>query len=177
MSAISRSIYDANPGTFDATAPGVAIGDLVIDPANLNGVGIVVGPNSGRTVQPLGGGLPLQLSTVSVSTPVGAPSTKCNVVANVTDPGPNTPIDGAIVQLLFQSASVLVGAVGNGDGTVLASVLDANDQFSLLVVGRTGLGGKVELEVTGTAGANFNYSATVLFPLPSFEADTGAFTP
>lgn len=178
MSSKTRSIYTPDPSVFDATKPGVAIGDLIVDPAGINASGIVKGPNSGRSVVPLGGGGGgPQQSTVAVSSSQPGASGTSLIDISVTDPGPSTPIVGAVVQLYVNSASPLFAGVISGEGSLACSILDADTALSLLVTAITGATGKAQVEVTGTAAANFVYAVVVLDPLPSSTADIGQFKP
>lgn len=177
MSSQGRSIYNNNPGTFDATQSGVSIGDLVVDPAGVNPPGLVKGPNSSRTVAPLGGGSPLQQSSVAVSSSQPGASKTSLIDILVKDPGPNTPIVGAVVQLYVASAQPMTAGVISGEGSLACSILDGDTAGSLLCTAVTGITGKAQIEVTGTAAANFVYAVVVLDPLPSSTADTGQFKP
>jgi hypothetical protein len=178
MSSTGRSIYDSNPATFDATLAGVAIGDLVVDPAGVNSPGLVTGPNNARTVQPLGGGSGLQASAIALilSTPGGAGTARAAIL--VTDPGPGTPIVGALVQVFVTSPSALTNGVAGPSGSVAASTVGASvPAGSLVILGQTGGGGALDIDLTGTNGAAIGVVALVVFPLPSSAAKNGTLVP
>jgi hypothetical protein len=178
MSSTGRSIYTPNPGTFNATLPGVAIGDLVVDPAGVNPPGLVTGPNNARTVQPLGGGSGLQASAIALtlSNPGGAGTARAAIT--VTDPGPATPIVGALVQVFVTSPSALTNGVAGPSGAVAASTVGASVAAgSLVILGETGVGGALDVDLTGTNGAAIGVVAIVLNPLPSSVAKNGALAP
>lgn len=177
MSSTGRSIYTPNPATFDATLPGVAIGDLVVDPAGVNPPGLVTGPNTARTVAPLNGsGLQASAIAMVLSNPGGAGTARAAIT--VTDPGPGTPIVGALVQVFVSSPSALTNGVAGPSGSVAASTVGASVAAGALVIlGQTGIGGALDVDLTGTAGAAIGVVAIVVNPLPSSVAKNGALAP
>jgi hypothetical protein len=177
MSSTGRSIYTPSPATFDATLPGVAIGDLVVDPAGVNPPGLVTGPNTARTVAPLNGsGLQASAIALTLLTPGGAGTARAAIL--VTDPGPGTPIVGALVQVFVSSPSALTNGVAGPSGSVAASTVGASvPAGSLVILGQTGIGGALDIDLTGTNGAAIGVVALVVFPLPSFVAKNGTLVP
>ena len=95
MSHTTRSIYASDPATFDATQEVVSIGDLVVDPAGVNPPGLVTGPNSARTVAPLGGSPPPPPPAPNTITLTqSGSSANLSIVLTVKD-GAGVPIVGA----------------------------------------------------------------------------------
>jgi hypothetical protein len=174
MSSQGRSIYNSNPATFDATQAGVSIGDLVVDPAGVNPPGLVTGPNTARTVAPLsGGGLQYSSINLVLTTPGAAGTARASVA--VIDPGPGTPIDGAVVQLFITSPSALTNGVAGPLGAVAASTVGKTVAAgSLIILGQTDATGALDVDITGTAGAAIGVVAIVLDPLPSSISKSGA---
>jgi len=148
MSHVTRSIFDSNPATFDATQEVVSIGDLVVDPAGLNPPGIVTGPNSGRTVQPFyTAPPPNSITPTQTSTGVGN-----RRIALLVKDVAGAPIVGGPVNLALQvsptlgaTADVIVGA-----GVLVEQVgVGVTSWVGFAITSAVGL---VTLEINGTAG-------------------------
>lgn len=148
MSHTTRSIFDANPATFDATQEVVSIGDLIVDPAGVNPPRIVTGPNSARTVQPLGSVQPPNTVTpTQTSTGVGN-----RRIALLVKDFLGAPIVGGPVNLALQvsptlgaTADVIVGA-----GVLVEQVGVAVTSWVGFAI--TSAAGLVTLKINGTAG-------------------------
>jgi hypothetical protein len=178
MSSQGRSIYNSNPGAFDATQAGVSIGDLVVDPAGVNPPGLVAGPNSARTVALLGSGGIQQSGVQLVITTPGGPGT-ARLTFEVRDPGPNTPISGALVQAIVKTvlpSTLNAGTIGP-QGSLAGSVLDADAQGTLLVFGATSALGFCDFDISGTNGAAIDVLGVVLNPGPSAVTKNGTLVP
>jgi len=144
MSSQGRSIYNDNPGTFDATQTGVSIGDLVVDPAGVNPPGLVTGPNSARSVTPLGGA-PAG-NTVTVSQP--SPSSANRNVNFLVKDGSGAPVPDAPVSVAFVvSPNAATPSITVGAGSVLAG-----SAGKFLGFGVTDAAGNLTLLVNGTPG-------------------------
>ena len=130
MSLNTRSIYNADPSTFDATQAGVSIGDLVVDPNGTNPPGLIKGPNSGRTVAPLGSAAgPNNLVVGVVPGGGGSGLTTVNlVVQNST----GAFIPGVLVLLAWTTTVAAAPTVSTG--TIIATVLGAGTLSGVIYV-------------------------------------------
>ena len=120
-----------------------------------------------------GGGITGQSTAVSVVIDTNGASGTADVTATVLDDQGNA-IVGAYVQFSLHSGSVMSTATG---GQTVSSVLDFNDQKSLLVLGYTDGSGHCLTTVTGIASAAFSVVAIVLTPQPSAAIGTSTFAP
>lgn len=130
MSLTTRSIYSANPSAFDATQAGVSIGDLVVDPLGLNAPGLIRGPNSGRTVAPLGSAAgPNNLVVGVVAGGGGSGLTTVNLVVQTSA---LAIIPGALVLLAWTTTVAAAPTVSTG--TIIATVLGGGTLSGVIYV-------------------------------------------
>ena len=164
--AFGKVIYFSNPAAYDATQAVASIGDLIVDPAGVNPPYMVKGPNSGRTVQPINAS-GVTLTSVSQTITDGAPASgEATLNLTVVQAGTVTPIVGAVVLVAIQGG-ILTTANAGAVGTLLAPVLDADQEKSLHVLGVTGAGGVLNVELVGNPGDATTWRAVVLAPSPS----------
>lgn len=175
----SPRLINGNPSTFNpnaASARDVRPGDLVVDLSGaVPGAAVVVGTPGAFSLQSVGSGGGPQQSAVALKVTTPGAAGTARITATVTDPGPGTPIVGAIVQLTVVSPSAMTAGVAGPVGAVAGSVLDGDTATSLILLGKTGAVGVCDFDVSGTAAAVLGAVAVVLDPLPSSKDVAGAF--
>ena len=150
MSLITRSIYSANPSAFDATQAGVSIGDLVVDPAGINSPTLVKGPNSARTVIPLGGaGSGSDLLNVTVV--AGAPASGLTTINALVKTSAGVIIPNALLVIAFTSTVGVAPTIGTGVAIGLPSYGAGNITGFLYV--RTNIAGILVCDFSTGSGA------------------------
>lgn len=113
MSLTTRSIYTANPSTFNAMQTGVSIGDFVVDPAGLLPPGLIKGPNSARTVSLLGGAASGS-DSLNIQLVAGAPTSGSTTIYATVING--VAIPDALLLIAFSSSVGVTPSISIGVG-------------------------------------------------------------